>query len=120
MTIHEAQCTAIQQRQQGWLFGGEPEDRSPEEVPQVTPEEVWEAVQPLLERIRRTAFLPKYQDATKDWELWGLLLAKAFRWAGCPIMGAAFVALEDSNFHGEAKVIMDMIKTRTPCSEELA
>ena len=82
---------------------------------EVTPEEIWETLEPMLERIRLTVFI---KPTVPNYQLMGVLLAKMFRWDGCEIMAVAHEALEDSNFHSEAKLIADEIETGG-CRDEL-
>lgn len=84
----------------------------------MTSDDIWKVVQPLMDRLRRTVYTPEYQDKAQEWELWGHMTSKAFKWAGCPIMGAAAIALEDSNFHSESKLLFDEIE-RGGCQDEL-
>jgi len=74
-------------------------------------DEVKQELKPLLERIKRTSFVKPYQAT--DTEAMGMLISKFFEWAGEDIMEAAYYALEDANFHGEAKAVLDLLNGET-------
>ena len=69
------------------------------------------ALQPVLEKIKRTSFVPTYQAS--DAEAFGLLLSKYFEWNGVSILEAASHALEDANFHTEAGIVLELATKAT-------
>jgi len=65
--------------------------------------DIYKAVDPLMERIRKECFRKGY--AATDAECLGLIVSKYFRWNGFEIGNVAMQALEDANFHDLARVI---------------
>ena len=74
-------------------------------------EQVQAAIRPVLEQIKKESFVP--DDKASDTEAMGMLISKFFEWAGEDIMEAAYYGLEDANFHGEAKAVLDLMNGET-------
>lgn len=64
------------------------------------------ALEPVLEKIKRESFVADY--TATDAEAFGLLISKYFEWDGVEILEAASHALEDSNFHKEAGLVLEL------------
>ena len=73
--------------------------------------EVQEVVKPLLAEIKERCFTKDYEAS--DTEAMGMLLSKYFQYAGDDVLEAAYYGLEDSNFHGEAKAVLDLMNGET-------
>lgn len=69
--------------------------------------ELQDAVQVVLDHIKRTSFVKDY-TATNE-EAMGLLVSKFFEWDGVAILKSASYALEDANFHTESAVIDELV-----------
>lgn len=64
-------------------------------------------LQAILHEIKETHYTnPK---SVSDSQAIGILMAKYFEWDGLEILKATFEGLEDSNFHSENEVILQMI-----------
>jgi hypothetical protein len=62
----------------------------------------------LLEQVKKTAYVEGY-EAT-DEEALGIVISKYFEWNGKKVLQASFFALEDANYHREAKSVEEMIE----------
>ncbi len=71
---------------------------------------VKETLQPFVEMQRNTTFLPAYRATTSDARVLGIILSKYLEWDGIAILEAAVSALEDANFHSEAKVVAGLLE----------
>lgn len=64
----------------------------------------------LISRQLDESMEPDYRAGAKDTQGLGLLIAHYFKWDGSKIMECAADALEDANFHGEAKMLRDKLE----------
>ena len=73
-----------------------------------------ELLQQVIEIIRRTHFIPEYQEQATDAECLGIALAHYFGWAGMDILETCYAGLEDSNFHTINEVIDLLLHAEVP------
>ena len=120
-TTQAPQCTAVNQHQQGWLFGVEPEaKRGP--APRADElkgkyggtDPAMQVLDGIVQEIGDKSYIESYTWTTP--EGFGQVMSRYFRFDGCEIMRATAYALEDANFHTEAEDIMKMA-TAGGCAE---
>ena len=70
--------------------------------------QVQKIINPMIQQIRTSAFVPEYQDAASDEECLGLAISKFYEWDGYAIYKSFIEALNDANFHSFAGKIEDL------------
>ena len=59
------------------------------------------SIKDLIESVRKTTYLPEYQDKISDTEVLGVIVAKACGWSNISIREVLESALEEANFRFE-------------------
>lgn len=66
-----------------------------------------QTIKTLLQKIKIASF--SVGEAASDEDAMGLLISSYFSYKGSSILSVAANALEDSNFHGECKIVRDLL-----------
>lgn len=71
--------------------------------------DVREYLKPLIEKARKEIFLPESQAEQTEARILGCIIAKFFAYSGEDVLEVAVSGLEESNFHGEAEAVQELI-----------
>lgn len=63
----------------------------------------------LIEATKKVSYVKEYQNQATDAEALGVMISKYFHWSGVDVMKTFYSALEDSNFHTEAREVKKML-----------
>ena len=63
----------------------------------------------IVEETRNRVYLPEYRSTVSDSRVMGVVVSQYFKWNGVEILETAFSALEDANFHAEARVVQGLL-----------
>lgn len=90
---------------QGQYAGG---GQIPSDMPEDSTEYlIDQELKPLIDKIRNESYEPDYRKDVSDYEVLGMIVSKFCRWDFENIQEVAAIALEDANFHAEAKIVRD-------------